>query len=283
LQRKPKMAATRRVCIFCDDPVTSKEHIWSRWMHPLLDGNKSGYNRQTITRWRDGKEEIAGPVGKPGNVSDIQVRAVCKTCNNGWMNRQEQLVRPFFEPMIKGEKIVLEPEQLGALAVWCAIKFIVMEHSAIETALTPRDERLKLREEGKIPEYFRIYIGNHNSKSFSASVRHSHTMALSAVGPKPELNGTDRNIQTITLLMGRLFIHLNAARVDGFEIEQAYWISRVWDECRIWPDANCSLAWPHRPLVSDNGLGLIGNTLDTLLTSGKATWMDGFPVSAPKA
>lgn len=283
MQRKPKIAAARKVCIFCDNPVTSKEHIWSKWMHPLLDGNKFGYNRQTITRWPDHKEHISGPLGKPGNVSDIQVRAVCKTCNNGWMNRQEQLVRPFFEPMIKGENTLLNSEQLRELSVWCAIKFIVMEHSAIGTAVTPRDARLKLREEGKIPEYFRIYTGNHNSKSLSGAVRHSHTISLSAVGPKPDLNGTDKNIQTITLLMGRLFIHLNAARVDGFEIEKAFWISRVWDECRIWPNANCSLTWPRRPLLSDTGLAMIANTLDTLFTSGKVTWLDNSLGSASNA
>lgn len=274
MQRKPRITATRKVCIFCDNPVSSKEHIWSKWMHPLLDGNKSGYNRQIITRRHDRKEDISGPLGKPGNVSDIQVRAVCKTCNNGWMNRQEQLVRPYLEPMIKGENIVLNSEQLGALAVWCAIKFIVMEHSASATAVTPRDARLKLRKEGRIPEFFRIYIGSHNSKTLSGAFRHSHTFAFSALGPKPDLNDTDRNIQTITLLMGRLFIHLNAARVDGFEIEKVFWISRVWDECRIWPNANCSPAWPHRPLLSDAGLAMIANTLDTILTSGKVTWLD---------
>lgn len=270
----PKMVAERRYCVFCDNPVASKEHIWSKWMHPLLEGNKAGYDRRTITRWRDGNEEITGPVGKPGNVADIRVRAVCKFCNNGWMNRQEQLVRPFFGPMIKGDQITIEPDQLQALAVWCAIKFIVMEHSEIATALTPKNDRVSLRELSKIPEYFNIYVGNHNSKSFSGSIRHSHTMALSTEGPKPPLDNTERNIQTITLLMGRLFIHLNAASVDGFEIEGAYWISRIWDECRIWPNPNCSFVWPHRPLLSDDGLAMVGNTLDTLLKSRKTVWLD---------
>lgn len=278
------MNQPRRQCIFCDGLIGrgSKEHVWSQWMHDLLEGKPSGkYNRHTITRWPNGREETTGPTGKPGNVFDIQVRAVCGDCNSGWMNRREGEVRPFLEPMIKGEPITLTPLQVETLAKWCAHKFIVMEHAAHDTSLTPWEDRVALREHGTIPDYFRIYIGNHASKHRAISVRHSHTLALSLAGPSPPLDGTSRNIQTITILMGRLFIHLNAARVDGFEIESRYLIPRVWNECRIWPNPNAASTWPHRPLLDDSGLSMVANTLDTLTEShkaaGKAFWIEGFP------
>ena len=92
------------------------------------------------------------------------------------------------------------------------------------------------------------------------------------------MDGTAKNIQTISLLMGRLFIHLNAARIDGFEIESTYFIPRVWAECRIWPRANSSLTWPHRPLLDDAGLSMVGNALDTIISEhkavGKMVWLD---------
>lgn len=81
--------------------------------------------------------------------------------------------------------------------------------------------------------------------------------------------------------MGRLFIHLNAARVDGFEIERTYVISRVWNECRLWPTPNTALTWPHRPLLDNSGLFMVGNTLGTILeghkASGKLIWLDDAP------
>lgn len=279
------MNKPRRQCIFCDNFVDSKEHIWSEWMHDILEGQPDAkYNRHTVTRWADGREETTGPTGKPGNIFNIQVRSVCRDCNNGWMNRAEGAVKPFLRIMIAGEPISIDSEQMGALARWCAHKFIVMEHAAAETSVTPRCDRVALRDRGVIPPYFRIYVGNHASKHRFGSTRHSHSMARSlANGPVPPLDGTTRNIQTITILMGRLFIHLNAARVDGFEIESTNFISRVWDECRIWPSPNSSLVWPHRPLLDDAGLSMVSNTLETIFSVGKATgkitWLDSLPGS----
>lgn len=269
------MNKPRRQCIFCENPVNSKEHIWSRWMHDLLEGKPTDkYDRQTLTRSPDGTEEMTGPTGKPGNVLTIQVRAVCRECNHGWMNTKEQEVRPFLEPMIKGDPVSISPQQMELLAQWCAQKFIVMEHAARDTSLTPFADRRALKEEGKIPSYFKIYVGNHLSKSRSGSIRHSHTLALSPKGPVPPLDGTSRNIQTISLIMGRLFVHLNAARIDNFTIEKVYFISRIWNECRIWPDANSTLYWPHRPAPDNEGLFKISNALAAIGESPKVFWID---------
>lgn len=276
------MNKPRRECIFCDNLIASKEHIWSAWMHPLLEGDPKGkYNRHTITRFPDGREEMSGPSSKPGNAFNIQVRAVCQPCNNGWMNRREGEVRPFLEKMITGAPVTITEADTETLAKWCAQKFIVMEHAHLGTSLTPKSDRVALRERGAIPPYFRIYVGNHCSASRSGATRQSHTLALPPKMPLPPLDGTERNIQTISILMGRLFVHLNAARIDGFEIESIYWISRVWNECRIWPNANAALTWPHRPLIDNDGLSMIGNTLETIIqghrTFGKLDWLDNAP------
>lgn len=270
------MNAPRRQCIFCQNPVDSKEHIWSQWMHPFLNegSEKKNYNRHTISREPDGSEKLTGPTGKPGGVFDIQVREVCRPCNQGWMNDREQEVRPFLEPMLKGEAITITVDQMAELARWCAQKFVVMEYAARGTALTPRPDREALRTGGQIPPYFRIYMGNHVSKSRSASIRHSHTLALSADGPVPPLDGMDRNIQTISLVVGKLFIHLNASRVDAFDFEGTYFVSRVWDECRIWPDPNSSHSWPHRPLLDNAGLSIMSDGIEQMIRSEKVKWLE---------
>ncbi len=244
-------------------------------MHSFLaDGHaQRNYNRHTISRKPDGTEELSGPTGKPGGVFDIQVREVCRPCNQGWMNDREQGVRPFLEPMLKGDPITTTPEQMARLAQWCAQKFIVMEHASRGTSLTPRPDREALRIAGQIPPYFRIYMGNHLSKSRSASRRDSLTLSLSAAGPVPPLNGMYRNIQTISLIIGKLFIHLNAARVDGFDFESTYFVSRVWDECRIWPDPNSSHSWPHRPLLDNSGLSTMSSGIELISKDKKTKWL----------
>ena len=273
------MNKPRRQCIFCDNPVDSKEHIWSTWMHDLLveqaapDTTLSTYDRQAISRTPDGKEEITGPRRKPGRVFNVQVRAVCERCNNGWMNRREGQVRPFLESMIKGSQVTLSAADLEALAQWCAQKFIVMEHSTLGTSLTPKADRVALRDSGTIPPYFRIYVGNHVSRSRSAGRRHSHTVARSTVGPIPPLDGTDRNIQTISLIVWRLFLHLNAARSSEIQIEDSVIIPAVWSRCRIWPNPNVGLSWPRRPLLDNQGLGLLSHVLDDIIETNITRWI----------
>ena len=269
------MSKPRRQCIFCDNPVDSKEHLWSEWMHPLIgDEPSSKHNRHTITKWRDGREQMEGPSDRSGGAIKIQIRAVCRSCNSGWMNRIEGGVRPFLDEMILGNPITLNQNQITVLAKWCAMKFIVMEHAQRDTAVTPDQDRRALKENGMIPAFFRIYVGNHASEARSGLLRSSHCIATTAEGPNPPLIGTTKNIETTTMLVGRIFIHLNAARLENFEIEHAFSVSRVWDECRIWPTPPIARKWPHRPLLSDDGLFTIAGALDAIRSSPKTTWVN---------
>lgn len=267
------------VCIFCDNPAHSKEHVWPEWMHPLLHTTKGmTHNRYTITKWPNGLERTDGPTDRQGGVTTIKVRCVCDPCNNGWMNRLEGAVRPFLGRMVLGEdNVVLSKLQILALAKWCALKFLIMEHASSGTSVTPKPDRIAFKEHGAIPPYFRIYVGNHASKHRSGLMRQTRVLALSREGPKPALDGTGRNVQTTTILLGRLFIHLNAARIDNFEIEQVYFVSRVWRECQIWPTPILRRKWPHRPLLDDSGLSMIARSLEEIAASKNVKWVDDIP------
>jgi hypothetical protein len=73
--------------------------------------------------------------------------------------------------------------------------------------------------------------------------------------------------------MGRLFLHLNAARSSEIQIEESIYITRVWDECRIWPNPNAALAWPHRPLLSNEGLADLSHVLDDIVDANASRWI----------
>jgi hypothetical protein len=272
------MNKPRQKCIFCDNHADSKEHLWPEWMHPHIGtAITDRHNRHTITRWPDGREQTDGPTDRMGGVVTVKIRAVCATCNNGWMNRIEGSVRPFLDQMVLGEPVVLNAAQIEALVRWCALKLITMEHAGTDVAVTPKSDRIAFKDAGVIPPYFNIYVGNHASANRSGLRRSSRCMALSPEGPKPPLNGTTKNIQTTTIILGRIFVHLNAARVDGFKIEDAYFVSRVWDECRIWPNSPKARRWPHRPLLDDDGLSMIARSLDTIFSRDNTTWLDDLP------
>jgi hypothetical protein len=56
------------------------------------------------------------------------LRAVCETCNNGWMNDLDIAVRPLIEPMIKGYNATLTAAQQITVATWATMKTAVFEY-----------------------------------------------------------------------------------------------------------------------------------------------------------
>ena len=78
----------------------------------------------------------------------------------GWIFLHKILIR-----ILNREAIDLFARDQQILARWIAVKAIIGEHSEQETYMTPSHDRMLLRLEGKIPDYFAIYIGLHSDKS----------------------------------------------------------------------------------------------------------------------
>jgi hypothetical protein len=222
----------------------------------------------------------SGPKNRPGGVETIKMRVVCSACNNGWMNRREAEARPFLTSLITGTAIALNAVEMAVVARWIAIKCVAAEHSVLDYHLTPRADREALRQHGTIPPYFRIYLVNHNLKNGIGYMRHSLGLSLTGPPSDPPEWGTPKNIQTISFFLGRIMVHLNAARIPNYSIESRYDIPGVWDECRIWPFQSLRRTWPRRPLLDDNGTVVVASALQKILESSEITWLS--PVRPPR-
>lgn len=265
----------QKQCIFCDNPVHSKEHLWSEWMHELLPQLPDPrHDRKIITDHpKEGRRE-AGIKARQGHLHTIKIRAICEPCNNDWMSKLEGQVRPLLTPIITGSPVALDFEQMAVIAQWIALKCIVSEHSSPNVSVTPRHERVEFRNHGTIPDYFRIYVANHNMKGAAGYMRHSFCMSREGPAPDPPLMGSPNNVQTITFVLGRVFVHLNAARVNGYTIESRHIIQPFHGQCRIWPFQHYEMVWPRRPLIDQSGMSLVANTLDTIKDAANITWTD---------
>lgn len=60
-------------------------------------------------------------------LTQLKLRKVCATCNNGWMSRIENWTNPLLIRMIRGESIVLSPSQRRLIAAWCQLKCISVD------------------------------------------------------------------------------------------------------------------------------------------------------------
>jgi hypothetical protein len=207
-------------------------------------------------------------------VETIKVRAVCVACNNGWMNRLEGEARPFLTPLIMGTPIALDFIQMSIVARWIALKCIVSEHSSGNADLTPRHDRFAFRENGIIPDYFRIYLINHNVPEGAWFNRHSLRLAVNQSEFDPPLMGARKTIQTITFVLGRVLVHLNAARIKDYTIESRFRTQpvNVWDQCRLWPIKDGAGRWPRQPTLNAEGVRTVSTALAHIIGAANINW-----------
>ena len=136
-----------RVCIFCRrtgaEVKLSREHTFSNWINTVLTSAEVGTEITCIrtTRSDDGQPVVdSWPAAK---IASHRVRAVCKPCNEGWMNDLEIQVRPLIEPAILGRNISLTPDQQITVATWVAMKAAVFEYVwAQDPILTDADRQV---------------------------------------------------------------------------------------------------------------------------------------------
>lgn len=270
------MAKPPRACIFCGSPANSKEHIWPVWLHELLGPQAPGvrHDRQLHTFNPKEGARTSGPTGRQGDIRTIRIRAVCRTCNNGWMSGLEEEVRPVLTPLVEGAACALDTEQLRTLAQWLTLKTLIVEHATAETSVTPQSDRTAFFERGTIPPFFNVYAAHNVGQSRLFFVRHSHTIAVSREGPIPLLDGTHRNIQAVTMVAGKAAFQVVATRLEAFQVEDKARCIGFHDRCRIWPQPPAEVQCPPRPRLDDAGIAFVAGFLERFFHAPNMTWIE---------
>lgn len=279
LPRPPKKAQFAHKCVFCEvNNANSREHFYSGWMHDLLPlGTKGTSNGEFIE-----EHSKIGVVSKyekwvkPGELFTKKMKVVCVTCNNGWMSQLDEAAKQLLTPIIKGEYVTLDAASLEILARWATLKAIVSEHDAGSTDMTPIEDRKAFMNGGAIPDYFHIYLLSHSCASRIGYVRTSQAVSLTPDGPQPPLNGRLKNTQQISVILGSAMLHMNAARVDGFRIEDRLHMPKV-AERRIWPPDITPLSWPARPVLTCDQMRELAYAMDRIMALPEAKWGGDLP------
>jgi hypothetical protein len=124
--------AQKKTCPFCrgraEDIKVTREYLFTGWASELPApggaGPDIGCERSILPGAQD---ETAGtwPVTE---VAGHSRRAVCETCDQGWMASLEGAARPFLTRMVKGSETRLTTEEQITLATWAVLKAAVFEH-----------------------------------------------------------------------------------------------------------------------------------------------------------
>lgn len=222
-------------------------------------------------------DQSGGRQNATGSVENNKVRAVCNECNNGWMSLLEVHARPFLQPLVEGTPIVLDREQMALVAQWITMKVMVVEHALPNNAVTTRYHREMFRARREIPYFFRIYLANHDVEPVAALRRDARCMAFNAINPDPPLGGESKNVQSVAIVLGRVFALIHAARIYNFNIEDRVRFPDLYGTSRIWPPDHFELVWPHDPIFSLEQLenmSAVFEHLDKTITLG---WMKDLP------
>jgi hypothetical protein len=81
-----------RLCLFCSSNANSIEDAWPLWLTSLFKGERP----MAVHAERYGVSLPSWKTIQP----KLAIRHVCEHCNNGWMSRLENRVRPFLQPLL---------------------------------------------------------------------------------------------------------------------------------------------------------------------------------------
>jgi len=114
------MTRPDKICTFCGkkDGPFHKEDVLAKWMMRELPHKKP---------WTKVINKKTGKFFVTRSGLGLVARAVCKTCNGGWMSRLECLARPILQPMMRGKPRTLSAEDQLILVRWLMKTAMMME------------------------------------------------------------------------------------------------------------------------------------------------------------
>lgn len=250
-------------CIFCGkqppEIEMSQEHIFADWLRDYIPRQLTDHRTQRTLV--DLEKEEVSERRRTGDPHARRVRCVCKTCNNGWMGRLQENVRPFLVPMLTGKSIRLHKRAQTILAAWIAMTTMVAEYVDRELVSVPQSDRDWLYQHKTAPKCWRIWVAGGKRQTYAL---HSHR-ALIMISPEEEIESVPvdarraANTQTTTLCLGKhLIVHAMSSVVAWSIIRRWKLPAPIRDlHDQIWPIRAGIVVWPQAHSLNDAGIALL--------------------------
>lgn len=274
---KKKMIKPARKCIWCGGGDLSKEHIWSEWTHGIVPPVPGGSHTRMTTIRSPANPTMLGherATDKQGSTNTIRIRAVCRSCNHGWMNDLETLVRPILGPLILAQPFAVNLSSAKIMARWATMKIMVAEHSQIDDVVSLQAERDHLRLNREPPSTWTIWIAHHSGgpKWRGGYARTSNTMGLPGE-PSPPLreDGTlAKNTQAVTFGIGYLLFVAVSTQVLGLDFDIPPGFRSYFR--RIWP-LEGDFLWRPGKILSQGGVDMVARAFVNLERHPNIRWL----------
>jgi len=171
--RNAAMSKIPKQWIFCGEFHVTKEHVIPRWIGRALDGIST--HRVAVSMDINLRDPTLSTSTPPrtlqGHIYTRKVRAVCLSCNQGWLSHLEQQVRPLLLPLIADQQVMLTVDELRTLACWVAKTAMVNQFFLPTYIVTPKEERLFLMSDGSPPDNWQVFAAPLYGKSGARTFR----------------------------------------------------------------------------------------------------------------
>jgi len=133
------MLSTGRVCMFCGGSPVNAEHVWPDWINKVLQAN--GGLDFTVRHGRSESQGFEDEWSSKGITATV--RAVCESCNSGWMSELENEASRILRWLIKGSERSLRGPSRALIGLWAAKTVFVADrthkilHRAVPEAHPP--------------------------------------------------------------------------------------------------------------------------------------------------
>lgn len=174
-RRLHETVGVARRCVFCGSSPLTREHVIPRWLTDVLP-------EQARFRGQDQQVVLTPPESAHSRLllphremrepfSAMTVKAVCVTCDSGWMTETERLARPHLTRLIKAA----DPQELGAdairaLATWVVKTTLMTQLTSAEGAAGLRDVYHRFFVTRTPPDNCVVWVAAHGAADWALRV-----------------------------------------------------------------------------------------------------------------
>lgn len=249
------------VCIFCGgEGNLSKEHVFPDWMKQLFPRDSRSTHVEGVINWRDGQPSAPIMKQRLGHSGTRKTRVVCQACNNGWMSRLENDVKPILATLVLGQRNCILRDELRLLAMWAAKSGCVAEH-AIQNKAILQTERDIVRA-GGIPPNWRVLIFPYSGKEYSELYMWQHSGTIEST-IKPGGHRSYRYIKTSLWGMGHVIIYLLSTEWSeaGERLEKL----ALPRHSQVWPIRSSNVFWNLTSPIGDEDVRSLMAIFDQMI------------------
>jgi hypothetical protein len=218
--------------MFCYESASTKEHAWPQWLMTRFPSSDiartyAECNERNLGNWP---------------TKELLVKRICRACNNGWMSRLENEVKPVLESILDDKLRVINISAQFSLALWAVKNAMVLETiDSNRLWFYLEEERRLMCTDQTIPQRTSVWIAKCiNHRNVYSMAKDLRTMP------------GDDGFQAfaITMAFGSLILQVVSIKTPAeipANITVTYDVSDgPWDQTliQIWPTSQNLLMWP---------------------------------------